>query len=268
MVAAFRSDDTVLLRKPKHPITVRNVLAHTSGLPFQSAIESPTLDMYPLHIRVRSYAMTPLDFEPDSNYQYSNAGINVAARIIEVVAKTSFEKFLDERFFQPLGMKDTTFWPNEEQASRIATAYKPGKNNMGLEPTTIGQLYYPLTDRTQRFPMPAGGLFSTAHDMARFYQMLMNEGLFEGKKYLSADAVKSLTSRQTPAALKNSYGLGFAVSETTFGHGGAYSTNSNADKQNGLIVIWLVQHAGFPGEGGKSQEAFKRAAYEAFSKSK
>ncbi|MFO1040616.1 MAG: serine hydrolase domain-containing protein [Planctomycetaceae bacterium] len=268
MVAAFRSDDTVLLRKPKHPITVRNVLAHTSGLPFQSAIESPTLDMYPLHIRVRSYAMTPLDFEPDSNYQYSNAGINVAARIIEVVAKTSFEKFLDERFFQPLGMKDTTFWPNEEQAPRIATAYKPGKNNMGLEPTTIGQLYYPLTDRTQRFPMPAGGLFSTAHDMARFYQMLLNDGQLEGKKYLSADAVKALTSRQTPTALKNSYGLGFAVSETTFGHGGAYSTNSNADKQNGLIVIWLVQHAGFPGEGGKSQEAFKRAAYEAFSKSK
>jgi len=268
MVAAFRSDDTVLLRKPKHPITVRNVLAHTSGLPFQSAIESPTLDMYPLHIRVRSYAMPPLDFEPDSNYQYSNAGINVAARIIEVVAKTTFEKFLDERFFQPLGMKDTTFWPNEEQASRIATAYKPGKGNMGLEPTTIGQLYYPLTDRTQRFPMPAGGLFSTAHDMARFYQMLLNDGQFEGKRYLSVDAVKALTSRQTPAALKNSYGLGFSVSDTTFGHGGAYSTNSNADKQHGLIVIWLVQHAGFPGEGGKSQEAFKKAAYEAFSKSK
>ena len=268
MVAAFRADDTVLLRRPKHPITVRNILAHTSGLPFKSAMEEPTLDLFPLSIRVRSYAMTPLDFEPDSNYQYSNAGINTAARIIEVVAQTSFEKFLDERFFQPLGMKDTTFWPSEEQAARIATSYKPGTGNKGLEATKIGQLYYPLTDRTQRFPMPAGGLFSTAHDISRFYRMLLNEGQLDGKRYLSEGAVKALTSRQTPEALKTSYGLGFSVGDANFGHGGAYSTNTNADKQQGLILIWLVQHAGFPGEGGKSQDAFKRATYEAYSKPK
>lgn len=268
MVVAERTDTTVLLRKPKHPITVRNILSHTSGLPFRSALEEPTLDLFPLSVRVRSYAMTPLDFEPDSNYQYSNAGINTAARIIEVVARTSFEEFLDQRLFEPLGMKDTTFWPTPEQAARIATSYKPGTGNKGLEPTTIGQLYYPLTDRTQRFPMPAGGLFSTAQDLARFYQMLLNGGQFNGKRYLSESAVKALTTRQTPPALKNSYGLGFAVSDTTFGHGGAYSTNSNADRQRGLILIWLVQHAGFPGVGGQSQDAFKRAAYEALAPTK
>ena len=92
-----------------------------------------------------------------------------------------FEKFLDERLFQPLGMKDTTFWPSEEQAARIAKAYKPGPGNKGLEETTIGQLYYPLTDRAERFPMPAGGLFSTAHDLARFYQMLLNGGQLDGQ---------------------------------------------------------------------------------------
>ena len=118
--------DRVVLQKPKHPITVRNVLSHTSGLPFKSALEEPTLDRFPLSVRVRSYAMTPLEFEPDSKYQYSNAGINTAARIIEVVTGMSFEKFLDERLFQPLGMKDTTFWPSEAQAARIAKAYKPG----------------------------------------------------------------------------------------------------------------------------------------------
>ncbi|MCY2988977.1 MAG: serine hydrolase, partial [Planctomycetota bacterium] len=189
MVVVEKQSDRVVLQKPKHPITVRNVMSHTSGLPFKSALEEPTLDRYPLSVRVRSYAMTPLDFEPDSKYQYSNAGINTAARIIEVVTGKTFEKFLDERLFQPLGMSDTTFWPSEEQAARIAKAYKPGPGNKGLEATTIGQLTYPLTDRAERFPMPAGGLFSTAHDLVRFYQMLLNGGQLGGQRILSEAAV-------------------------------------------------------------------------------
>jgi CubicO group peptidase (beta-lactamase class C family) len=120
MVVVEKDAEHVLLRRPQHPITVKNVLSHTSGLPFKSALEEPTLDLFSLVARVRSYAMTPLDFEPDSKYQYSNAGINTAARIIEVVEDMPFEQFLDERLFQPLGMRDTTFWPSEEQVARIA----------------------------------------------------------------------------------------------------------------------------------------------------
>lgn len=265
MVVVEKDADHVLLRRPQHPITVKNILSHTSGLPFKSAVEEPTLDLFPLAARVRSYAMTSLEFEPDSKYQYSNAGINTAARIIEVVAGMPFERFLDERLFQPLGMKDTTFWPSEEQVARIAKSYKPGPAGQGLEETTIGQVYYPLTDRTQRFPMPAGGLFSTAADMARFYQMLLNGGQLEDKRYLSESAVKQQTSRQTPPELPQSYGFGLSVSDSTFGHGGAYSTNSFADTQRGLILVWLVQHAGFPGEGGKSQGVFKQTAMDKFS---
>jgi CubicO group peptidase (beta-lactamase class C family) len=69
-----------------------------------------------------------------------------------------------------------------------------------------------------------------------------------------------MTSRQTPVELKESYGYGFAVGTHTVGHGGAYSTDSKIDKEHGLILIWLVQHAGFPGEGAKAQEAFRQAA--------
>src|ERR1041384_3966260 len=76
MVIAEQDKDHVVLRRPKHPITVKNVLSHTSGLPFKSGIEQPTLDLFPLRARVLSYAMSPLQFEPDSKYQYSNAGIN------------------------------------------------------------------------------------------------------------------------------------------------------------------------------------------------
>ena len=260
MVVVEKDADHVLLRKPRHRITIKNVLTHTSGLPFKSALEEPTLDRLPLSARVRSYAMTPLDFEPDSKYAYSNTGINTAGRVIEVVSGMPFEKFLDERLFQPLGMKDTTFWPGPEQAARIAKAYKPGPGNKGLVETTIGQLYYPLADRVERFSMPAGGLFSTAHDLARFYQMLLGGGQWNGRRCLSEEAVKQLTSRQTPPEVKESYGFGFAVGKSFFGHGGAYSTNTSADTERGLILVWLVQHAGFPGEGQKAQSAFAKAA--------
>jgi CubicO group peptidase (beta-lactamase class C family) len=264
MVVAEKDAEHMLLRRPNHPITVKNVLSHTSGLPFKSVIEEPTLDLFPLSMRVRSYAAAPLEFEPDSGYQYSNAGINTAGRIIEVVTGLSFEEFLDDRLFQPLGMKDTTFWPSEEQIARIAKSYKPGVGNQGLEETTIGQLYYPLTDHTQRFPMPAGGLFSTARDMAQFYRMLLSRGQLDGKRYLSESAVKQLTSRQTPPELPQSYGFGLSVGDNSFGHGGAYSTNTTADTQHGLILVWLVQHAGFPGEGGTAQGVFRKAAMDTF----
>jgi CubicO group peptidase (beta-lactamase class C family) len=265
-VKAEQDSDHILLKRPVHPITVKNVLSHTSGLPFSTPIEKPTLDLFPLATRVRSYAMVPLEFEPDSKYQYSNAGINTAGRIIEVVSGMPYEQFLDQRLFQPLRMKDTTFWPSSRQLGRLAKSYKPNAAKTDVEETTITQLQYPLTDRTRQ-PMPAGGLFSTASDVARFCQMILNGGELDGKRYLSEAAVKQMTSRQTPEALPTSYGFAWSIGKDgEFGHGGAYSTNMTIDTQHGLIFIWMVQHAGFPGDGAKSQDAFKQAAKAAFAK--
>ena len=184
MVIAERDDQHVLLRKPSHPITIREVLSHVSGLPFKSAIEDPTLDGLPLAVAVRSYAMTPLETEPGTHYQYSNAGINTAARIIEVVTGTKYEDFMQSRLFDPLGMKDTTFWPNEEQISRLAKSYRPDSTKKNLVEFPLSQLLSPLNDKNRRFPMPAGGLFSTARDTATFCQMLLNEGELNGQRYL------------------------------------------------------------------------------------
>jgi CubicO group peptidase (beta-lactamase class C family) len=262
-LTVLQDKEHLLLEKPRHPITVREILSHTSGLPFKSALEEPTLDLLPLRVAVRSYAMTPLQFEPGTKYQYANAGINTAGRIIEVVSGMPYEEFLDRRLFEPLGMKDTTFWPSEEQLTRLAKSYKPNADKTGLEETTISQLQYPLNDR-KRQPMPAGGLFSTASDLARFCQMLLNGGEFEGKRYLSEAAVKQMTSKQTGDAVKEGYGFGWSTNGSTFGHGGAYSTNMTIDSKRGLITIWMVQHAGFPGDGGKSRDAFVKAAEEAF----
>jgi CubicO group peptidase (beta-lactamase class C family) len=262
-LAVLQDRDHLLLEKPKHPITVREILSHTSGLPFRSALEQPTLDLLPLRVAVGSYAMTPLQFEPGSKYQYANAGINTAGRILEVVSGMPYEDFLDRRLFGPLGMKDTTFWPNEEQLTRLAKSYRPNADKTGLEETVITQLKYPLNDRSRQ-PMPAGGLFSTAHDLARFCQMVLNGGTFEGKRYLSEAAVAQMTSKQTGDAVKEGYGFGWSTNGSTFGHGGAYATNMTIDAKRGLILVWMVQHAGFPGDGGKSQAAFVKAAQEEF----
>lgn len=254
-------------KKPKTTITVRHLLSHTSGLPFKSAQEQPTLDSLTLKEAVSSYAKTPLVYEPGTKYLYSNAGINSAGRIIEVVSGMPYETFMDKRLFEPLGMKDTTFWPSEAQVKRLARAYKPNAAKTGLEATTISQLKYPLSDR-QRQPMPAGGLFSTASDVARFCQMVLGGGMFEGKRLLSEAAVKEMTHRQTPETLSTSYGLGWATSGDTFGHGGALATNMSIDARRGLITVFLVQHAGFPGEGAKSLGAFRKAAEEKFGAAK
>jgi CubicO group peptidase (beta-lactamase class C family) len=179
-----------------------------------------------------------------------------------------YEKFMDERIFKPLGMTDTTFWPTDEQVSRLAKSYKPNAAKNDLEECLVGQLHYPLTDHTVRFPMPAGGLFSTAHDLSQFYRMLLNGGQLDGRRIVSEASLKQMTSKQTPAALKDGYGFGFSASPSGYGHGGAYSTDSHVDVPHGLILIWLVQHAGFPGKGGESKNAFNKAALDAFAPKK
>ncbi len=262
-LAVERDKDHILLKKPKHAMTIRNILSHTSGLPFASPMEQPTLDLLSLHVGAMSYAMTPLQSEPGTKFQYSNAGINTAGRIIEVVSGMPYETFLDKRLFGPLGMKDTTFWPNEEQLKRLAKSYKPNADKSGLEETTITQLKYPLNDR-KRQPMPGGGLFSTANDVGRFCQMVLGGGVYAGKRYLSEEAVKQMTSKQTGDAVKEGYGLGWFTGGDGFGHGGAYSTNMAIDSKRGLIMVFMVQHTGFPKDGGKSQAAFQKAARERF----
>jgi CubicO group peptidase (beta-lactamase class C family) len=243
---------------------VREILSHTSGLPFSTPKEKPTLDGLPLRDAVRSYAETPLQFEPGSKWSYSNAGINTAGRIIEVVGEMPYEDFLDKRLLGPLGMKDTTFWPSEEQLKRLAKSYRPNKDKTDLEETTITQLKYPLNDR-KRGPMPAGGLFSTASDVGRFCRMVLNDGTLDGKRYLSEKAVKEMTSKQTGDELKDNYGLGWSAGGRP-GHGGAYSTNMAIDPKTGIVMVYMVQHAGFPKDGGKALGEFQKVAEERFGK--
>jgi len=259
MYIAEKDATHILLKKPTHPITLHNLLSHTSGLPPISPIETPTLDLLPLELAVRSHAMSALRYDPSTSYEYSNAGINTAGRVIEVVTGMPYEKFLQERLLDPLGMTDTVWIPSQEQVERLAKSYKAGKS--GLEEIHISQLHYPLTD-PERKSMPAGGLFSTAADIAKFGQMILNGGVYNGKRFLSEAAIAEMTRKQTGDVNKAPYGYGWGIEGCTFGHGGAYKTNLNINPQLGLVTVFMVQQGSdWPTkEGDKILPTFHDAA--------
>jgi len=269
VMVADKNDKKAAPRKPSRPILVRHLLSLTSGMQFGSEKKAnELLDVGTLAERVRSYAKMTLDFDPGTNYQYSNASLNTAVRIIEVVGGIPYEEFLDQRLFQPLGMNDTTFWPNEEQLTRLAKSYKGNADKSGIEETPIDQLTYPLNDR-RRQPVPAGGLFSTAADYARFARMILNGGELDGKRYLSTSAVQQMTVKQTPASVEHGYGFGFQTAGPTFGHPGHYGTSVSIHSDRDLILIFMVQNAGWRNEEGrKIGPAFGSAALKAFGKVK
>jgi CubicO group peptidase (beta-lactamase class C family) len=160
-------------------------------------------------------------------------------------------------------MAETTFWPTGEQVERLARTHSPGDEGLGLVQTQTPFIHYPLTDPL-RTAMPAGGLFSTASDIAKFCRMILNGGKWGGWRYLSEKAVKLMTSRQTAPGLSG-YGLGWAVEDDCCGHGGALSTMMMIYPDRGLALVYLVQHMGFPGEGGNAYGAFRDAALAQFS---
>jgi len=223
----------------------------------------------PLATAVRSYSMMPLEFQPGTAYRYSNAGINTAGRIIEIVSGMPYERFLDERLLRPLGMHDTTFWPSGSRIGRIARSYRANGDKTALEPVGIGQLAEPYGSAA-RYPMPGGGLFSTAADCGRFCRMLLDRGVGDdGGRVLSEAAVAELTRRQTPVGVPESYGLGLSVGgDGTFGHGGAHATNMTIDPQRRLAVVWMVQDAGSPPEWRRAEGEVRQWAFERFSAAK
>ena len=245
-----------------HPILVREILSHTSGLPFKSSAQRRALDTLPLKDQVLTFAAEPLMFQPGTSWSYSNEGINIAARIIEVITGMPYERFMQQQLFWPLGMKDTTFWPNADQIARIAGNYKLDPTTKGLVKVNISQLTYPLDDRMHRFPVPAGGLFSTAVDVSTFCRMILNGGVLNGVRYISPASLHAMTRVQNGGMTGTDYGFGWGISKTGFGHGGANKNDMEINTQTGRIFIFMVQQDGPWGtpDGDKMMPALEKLA--------
>jgi CubicO group peptidase (beta-lactamase class C family) len=260
MLVANREFDTLMLKKPTRPITIKDLLTHTSGLP--GGYPAGLSDLYTKRNRTLAEAtlvisQRPLEFEPGSKWQYCNPGIDTLGRIIEVVSGQSYEQFLKVRLFDRLGMTDTTFYPTPDQLKRVATLY--GKTKDGpLTPAAN-----PIIDLkdSPKHPIPAGGLYSTGGDLATLYRMMLHRGAWQGKRLLSEAAVADMTRIQT-GALPNvgfvpgsGWGFGWSIvkdpqgvtemfSPGTYGHGGAFGTQAWVDPTRDLFVVLLIQRSG------------------------
>ncbi len=253
-------DAAVALKKPKRAVKLRDLLTHTSGA---ASYPKGVDDVYSKRNRTLAEtalatALQPLMFEPGTQWSYSNSGIDALGRVIEVVSGESYEAFLQKRVFDPLGMKDTTFYPTKEQSGRLALIYFKDKNNKLV---SSGNALIGLP-ANPKHPIPAGGLVSCGADLANLYRMMLNKGEFNGKRILSEKAVDEMTKVQT-GDIKTGFveGMGFGygwavvrepkgvtamLSAGTYGHGGAFGTQAWIDPKQDLFVVLLIQRTGLP----------------------
>ena len=263
-------------------ITIRDLLTHTSGLgsgglgtrrvPRESLWPSGSEET--LASFIPRLSAVPLDFQPGTRWRYSGLpGLDVLGRVVEVVSGQSYDAFLRQRIFEPLGMTDTFFVVPEDRQSRLATVYR--HTEKGLEPSTF----------TLRFPKTyfsgAGGLVSSAADYFRFAQMLANRGQLNGKRLLSPRAVELYSSNHVGdmfvGQLGRPKGMGFGLSvevvvdpvqassfrsKGSFGWDGAFGTHFWVDPQEQLVGVFLVQAQAGPAVAG-IQRDFETAVMQA-----
>jgi CubicO group peptidase (beta-lactamase class C family) len=238
------------------PILLRDLLNHTAGLQYNYDVTQPhwTLNQF-----VHQIASQPLKFQPGANWEYSNAGLDVVGYIVQVAAGMPLDQFMQKRIFDPLGMKDTTFWVRPNDVQRYAHTYEVDPQTRKFKETPFwGSYGTEITDR-QRPPLGAAGIFSTAQDLARFYQMLLNNGKVGDKVLLQPPTLAQLISNQIgtlSAGNGLSWGYGFALvadpmgmasdqmlAPGSYGHMGIFGTNSWADPKRGAIYILLMERA-------------------------
>ena len=247
-------------------MTLRHLLTHTSGLAEMTDAEGAKART--LADIIEPITSKTLKFKPGAEWSYCQSGINTLGRVIEVVSNKSYERYLQDTFFTPLGMKDTAFYLTAAQMPRWIRPVK--KQGDGFVETTISVMYgQQPTDRTH-IAAPNAGIFTTAADYARFAQMLLNQGSLKGRKYLTPASVTMLSSVQTTPEMNVGFtpgmGYGFGVGVVkhaqgvtdmlhlgSFGHGGAYGTQAWIDPTSNLIYILMINRAGL--EGGDANAA-------------
>jgi CubicO group peptidase (beta-lactamase class C family) len=255
------------------PVTLRHMLTHTSGLPEATAEESARslrlADLVPF------IAARPLRFTPGERWQYCQSGINLLGRVVEVVSGLPLEDFLSRRIFEPLRMRDTTFYLQPKQLRRLVAPVRREAN--GFTPAANPVLYGKSPTSRDRYPAANGGLFSTASDYGRFARMLLRGGELDGRRYLSAASITALTRNETGERKAgflpgHAWGLGVGIvvspggqtqrlAPGTFGHGGAFGTQCWISPAQGLAFILMVQRANFPNaDDSVPRRAFTGAA--------
>jgi CubicO group peptidase (beta-lactamase class C family) len=269
--------------KPAH-LTIAQVLTHTSGL--GEADQACQHRAHTLADLIPCFLAAPMQYEPGAKWEYTQSGINTAARIVEIVSGMRFEDFVQQRIFDPLGMDHSTFYFATKKNAHLVVAYMKDKTKGTLTPSPphsdFGVVGHP--------PFGNGGMYSTCPDYARFCQMLLGGGVWNGKRLLSPEAMTLLTTIQTGdlptgffqkpkyGGYGTNYGWGIGtcilrtphpgaaamLSPGTFGHGGAWGTQAWIDPVRGVAYVLMVQRSDFDmSDATEVRRAFQQAASDA-----
>ncbi len=266
------------LVKAKNVLTVRMVLNHTGGFPFEICAKQGNIKGggwsggAPLRQTAAIAAASPLLFEPGTKVQYSNTGIDIGAAVVEVVTGMKWEDYLRKEVLDPLGMTSTWFWPTDEQLKTQVEMYDCQKGAPAKWRLQNNMQQRPYND-SHVFASAGAGLWTTAHDQYKFYKMLMNLGVGDnGARILKEETVKSILAVSTRPKGLGGYSLGLSAPEVDgddqwFGHGGAWGTNCSVNWHKKQLKLWAVQLNGQPRPWEKARdkaaEEFFKAAVDA-----
>lgn len=241
--------------KAQNVLTVRMVMNHTGGFPFE--ISAKRYDVRgggwtggaPIRQVASIAAASPLMFEPGTREMYSNTGIDIGAAIVEVITGMKWEDYLKQEVLDPLGMTATWFWPTDEQIANKIELYEFKENAPAQWCEEMEWQQRPYND-SHVFASAGAGLWTTANDQLKFYKMLMNLGMGDnGVRILEEDTVKNLLARSTRPAHLGGYSLGLSTDvedteKSWFGHGGAWATNCYVNWHTKELRLWAIQCAG------------------------
>ena len=247
-----KTDSTMTLHKAKNVLTVRMCLNHTGGFPFECSAKRKDVrgggwsGGAPIRQVASIAAESPIMFEPGTKALYSNTGIDIGAAVVETVTGMKWEKYLKETVLDPLGMKDTWFWPTDKQIENKIELFniKEGQPSEWLEENPWEQRPY---NDSHVFASAGAGLWSTANDQLKFYKMLMNLGVGDnGVRILKEETVKSILAVSARPAGLGDYSLGLTApvvdsEDAWFGHGGAWGTNCVVNWHKKQLKLWVVQ---------------------------
>lgn len=263
-------DGIKTLHKAKNVLTVRMVLNHTGGFPFE--VSAKRRDVRgggwsggaPIRQVASIAAASPLMFEPGTRDLYSNTGIDIGAAIVETITGMKWENYLKKEVLDPLGMKSTWFWPTDKQLKNKIELYDTQENAPAKWRYEADWEQRPYND-SHVFASAGAGLWTTANDQLKFYKMLMNLGVGDnGVRILKEETVKSILAVSTRPAGKGGYSLGLSAPEKDgenewFGHGGAWGTNCAINWHKKELKLWVVQICGvqpWSGDVSKAAEKF------------
>jgi CubicO group peptidase (beta-lactamase class C family) len=259
-----KAGDPISLRAPVHPITLKECMTHTADL------GEPKNKNKSLADNVADWGKLPLKYEPGKAYRY-HLGIDIVGGVAERLTGTPFAEFIQRRLFDPLEMKDATFFPTPEQIQRLARIAQLKADKLGFEP--IDPKTEPQKSAVVRghVAWPSGGLFATATDVMKFCQMPLNDGTYKGRRILSAAAVKEMTSDQIAGIGTYGYGLNTvdkdgAFSAGSYQHRGAAGTHMWVDKRRQLVMVLLIQYVRLGPKETALCDAFTAAAMKKYAK--